>query len=588
MTGPLAIQNVQRKPIPVCVLPAGRLRSTKEGRPSLIALPRDRVSWRKIFITLIIVWLLLEFPFSFEAGGSMLRLMSTEVLVSEPKSLPAAPKPKNYHGWIRKSDLDLWLDRHLPLPTQVISNEEYQPMPQTPRQRRLEQEIIAGAERQAKYLGIDRRSFLRGSCGMALAFAAMNNVFGHFFHVDPWELLEPKAFAQAKEHDIFIFDVQTHHVAMPSQSPRADPNFLGAVVGMREMASKINPALKGRKGKIEDAYVENYVKEVFLDSETDLVALSALPGESEETDVLTPEVIYKTRTWVDEIAKSPRVLSHGYFSPDLGQQNLEYMHAQTERLKVDAWKGYSGVARAKGKEGWRLDDERLAYPALEFSRKKGIKNICVHKGLPFPGDPKWWSPMDVTKAATDFPDLNFLVYHSGFKSVQESLPVAEGEFKKTTYIPWVSDICEWKKKNPKGTNIYMEMGSTFALMVSSSPPLAAYVLGTIIDAFGADHLLWGTDSIWWGSPQWQIEAFRRLEMPEALQKRFGFQPLTSEVKRQVFGLNAARVYGIDPKAVLNAMPNDWLEQLRRLYKQSGAGVPSNTQYGWVKAGQMWG
>ena len=51
----------------------------------------------------------------------------------------------------------------------------------------------------------------------------------------------------------------------------------------------------------------------------------------------------------------------------------------------------------------------------------------------------------------------------------------------------------------------MEMGSTFALMVSSSPLLATHVLGMTLDAFGADHVLWGTDSIWWGSPQWQIE-----------------------------------------------------------------------------------
>jgi len=75
------------------------------------------------------------------------------------------------------------------------------------------------------------------------------------------------------------------------------------------------------------------------------------------------------------------------------------MHAQTEKLKIDARKGYSGVARAKGKQGWRLDDEKLAYPAFEYSRKKGIKNICVHKGLSFPGDLKWWSPMHVTQAA---------------------------------------------------------------------------------------------------------------------------------------------------------------------------------------------
>jgi len=502
--------------------------------------------------------------------------------MSNPKSVPSCPKPQVHNGWIRKSDLDAWLDRHLPVPTQVISNEEYVPISQTAQQRRLEQEILANAERQAGYLGMDRRQFLRTSCGMALAFAAMNSVFGHFFRVEAAELSESPAVAENKAR-FFIFDVQTHHVAMPNQAPRADQQFLEAVVGMRDMARKMNPALKGREARIEDAYLENYIKEVFLDSDTDVVALSALPGTSEETDVLTPEVIYKSRTWINELTSSSRVISHGYFSPDLGQQNLEYMHAQTEKLKIDAWKGYSGVARAKGKQGWRLDDEKEAYPALEYSRKKGIKNICVHKGLPFPGDLKWWSPMDVTGAAKDFPDLNFLIYHSGFKGLEDALPAAEDGFRKTSYIPWVSDICSWKKTNPQVSNIYMEMGSTFAMMVSSSPLLAAYVVGMIIDAFGPDHVLWGTDSIWWGSPQWQIEAFRRLEMPEQLMKRFGWKPLTDDVKRRIFGLNAASVYRVDPEAKRNPMPGDYIEKLRRMYKQSGALTPSNTQYGWVPA-----
>lgn len=504
------------------------------------------------------------------------------VNMSNPKTVPSCSKPQAQNGCIRKSDLDAWLDRHLPVPTQVISNEEYLPIPQTLQQRLLEQEIVAGAERQARSLGMDRRQFLRTSCGMALAFAAMNSVFGRFFQVEAAELFEPVAVAENKAR-FFIFDVQTHHVAMPNQAPRADPEFLKAVVGMRDLARRMNPALKEQEARIEDAYLENYIKEVFLDSDTDVVALSALPGTSEETDVLTPEVIYKTRTWINELTSSPRVISHGYFSPDLGQQNLEYMHAQTEKLKIDAWKGYNGVARAKGKQGWRLDDEKLAYPALEYSRKKGIENICVHKGLPFPGDLKWWNPMDVTNAAKDFPDLNFLVYHSGFKGLEDALPAAEDEFKKTSYIPWVSDICSWKKKNPQVSNIYMEMGSTFAMMVSSSPLLAAYVVGMIIDAFGPNYVLWGTDSIWWGSPQWQIEAFRRLEMPDQLIKHFGWKPLTDDVKQRIFGLNAARVYRVDPEAKRNPMPNDYIEKLRRMYKQSGALTPSNTQYGWVPA-----
>ena len=94
----------------------------------------------------------------------------------------------------------------------------------------------------------------------------------------------------------------------PEQAPHADQGFLNAVVGMRNNASRMNPALKDRKAAIEDAYLENYIKEVFLDSDTDVVALSALPGSSEETDVLTPEVIFKSKSWINQLTSSPRVI----------------------------------------------------------------------------------------------------------------------------------------------------------------------------------------------------------------------------------------------------------------------------------------
>jgi hypothetical protein len=103
----------------------------------------------------------------------------------------------------------------------------------------------------------------------------------------------------------------------------------------------------------------------------------------------------------------------------------------------------------------------------------------------------------------------------------------------------------------------------------------------ILDAFGDDHLLWGTDSVWWGSPQWQIEALKRLEMPEPLMKRFGYAPLTTEVKRKILGLNAARVYGVDPEATRQALPSDYLDRLRKLAAEAGPDARSNLQYGWV-------
>ena len=129
----------------------------------------------------------------------------------------------------------------------------------------------------------------------------------------------------------------------------------------------------------------------------------------------------------------------------------------------------------------------------------------------------------------------------------------------------------------------MEMGSTFALMVSSSPLLAAHVLGMIIDAFGADHVLWGTDSVWYGSPQWQIEALRRLEIPDEMRRKHSFAPLgpaDGATKSAIFGGNAARLYRISQRAALGEITRDKIAAIKAEYVAAG-GMRSNRRYGYV-------
>ena len=91
-------------------------------------------------------------------------------------------------------------------------------------------------------------------------------------------------------------------------------------------------------------------------------------------------------------------------------------------------------------------------------------------------------------------------------------------------------------------------------------------------------------SIWWGSPQWQIEAFRRFTMPAPLITRLGYAPLTPEVKARILGLNAAGLYGIDPNARRAPVPPDFISKLKAAYLEEGP-APSLTQYGWVHAGR---
>ncbi len=492
------------------------------------------------------------------------------------------PPPRAQRGWIRKSELDDFRSCHLPVPTQVISNEEYAPPPQTRDQRAVEQTLLSLATRCAGSLRMDRRTFLRTSCGLAAAFAALNSVFGRFFAVEAAELYEPAA---RRLPGYFIFDVQTHHVEAHRTPTPADQKFLDYLVMVRRFGGNWNPRLQDRDSALDELYRQNYIKEIFLDSETDMAVVSGLPQMTPDSYVISPDEMVKTRSWVNELTGSRRVISHGVLSPELGERNRDAMRAQVEKLKIEAWKGYPGQPLGPNGDGWWLDDEKTAYPALELSRQLGVKNICLHKGLPAPDfSAEHCHPRDVFRAAVDFPDLNFLLYHAGFRGLtRELMEEAAAGFQTSSYVPWVSDVCEWKKQHPEVSNVYMELGSTFGMLVITSPLLCAHVLGMILDAFGDDHVLWGTDSIWWGSPQWQIEALKRFEMPAALAERFGYAPLTTAVKRKIFGLNAARVYGVDPAAARRPLPEDYIDRLKKLYDQAGLASPSNTQYGWVRA-----
>lgn len=476
--------------------------------------------------------------------------------------------------WIQKCEVE---QNNLPIPTQIVSNEEFAPIDQTIEQKKVEIHLLEIASDSSKKLGISRRKFLMTSGGMAAAFLALNSVFGNYFKVDENELFDSKATDEKFPKDQFIFDIHTHHVAAPKiiQIP--------ALLQYREVGGIWgNKDLVGKEHKWQDLYLANYIKEMFLDSDTSMAVITGLPAKNDDQNVLTPAEMFETRAEINGLAKSKRLLAHGTFSPDLGSSELESMHKQFENLKPEAWKGYPGQPLADGSVGWWMDDEKIAYPFYEYSRKIGIKNIAVHKGLPLPGwEIEHSSPRDVEKAAKDFPDLNFLIYHAGFKGVRDALPVVEDDFKTKTSIPWITDLCEMQKRNPQMKNVYMDLGTTFGMTAITQPKLCAFMLGLMIQAFGEDRVLWGTDSIWWGSPQWQIEAFRRIQIPEDLQKRFGFKPLTNEVKAKIFGLNSAKVYGIDVKAKMNAIPSDYVTRLKANYKAQGTN-PSNTQYGWIR------
>src|SRR5260370_13626082 len=121
-----------------------------------------------------------------------------------------------------------------------------------------------------------------------------------------------------------------------------------------------------------------------------------------------------TRKFVNELAVSQGGLSLGLRGANLGAEGMVEMERQVKELKIDAWKMYTGAEL--GERAWFMDDEKVAYPFWERTQKLGIRNLCVHKGLPLGAfNEKACTPLDLEKAARDFPNLNFIVYHSGYR-----------------------------------------------------------------------------------------------------------------------------------------------------------------------------
>ena len=98
------------------------------------------------------------------------------------------------------------------------------------------------------------------------------------------------------------------------------------------------------------------------------------------------------------------------------------------------------------------------------------------------------------------------------------------------------------------SNVYAELGSTWRFLMRD-PEQAAHALGKLIVACGENNVLWGTDSIWYGSPQDQIQAFRTFQISAELRERHGYPEITPALRAKIFGLNAANVYGLTPTEV---------------------------------------
>ena len=420
----------------------------------------------------------------------------------------------------------------LPIKLGTTSNGEFVPVPLTSANREANRRAHEAAARNARWLDISKRDFLVSACGAAstlLAFNAANAAAGKtggFFDVAADAALD-RQLARVQvgaAKDEFIFDVQGHFIDTPKGNAKGP---------------------------------EVFIKDVFMDSDTDMMVLSFVPS-TRDAEPVTIQAADAVRRIVEKLEGTHRLLLHGRVNPNQAG-DLETMDELKERWGVSAWKTYTQYG--PGGRGYFLTDD-VGVRFVEKARALGVKVICIHKGLPF-GQRSYEHSQcsDIGPIAKRFPDVKFLIYHSGFVSSLAEQPY-DPDAKRDGIDTLVHSLLESGVK--PGSNVYAELGSTWRFLMRD-PEQAAHAMGKLIRYCGEDNVLWGTDSIWYGSPQDQIQAFRAFQIAPALRAKHGYPEITPALRAKIFGLNGARVYGLSAAEVKKFAGRDRVAREKAAY-----------------------
>jgi predicted TIM-barrel fold metal-dependent hydrolase len=423
--------------------------------------------------------------------------------------------------------------KRLPIKLDSTSNGEFAPVPLWPANLAANRLAHEFASSFSQKMNLTRRRFLVSSCGAAstlLAFNAANAAAGRsggFFDL-PKDAAQDEQLARAQvgpAKDEFIFDVQGHFIDTP-------------------------------KGNAKSAEV--FIKDVFMDSDTDVMVLSFVPSRR-DAEPVTIQAADAVRRVVEKLEGTHRLLLHGRVNPNQ-PGDLEGMDELKEKWGVSAWKTYTQWG-PDGKGFFLSDDVGIRF--IEKARKLGVKNIAVHKGLPFGSKSYEHSQCsDIGVVAKRFPDVNFLIYHSGFVTGVGEQAYAPGRDGIDTLVASLQ-----KSNVPPGSNVYAELGSTWRFLMRD-PDQAAHAIGKLVKHCGPDNVLWGTDSIWYGSPQDQIQAFRAFQIAPALREQHGYAEITPELRARIFGRNAAKVYGLSAADIKKHIARDRIARERNAYLEN--------------------
>lgn len=469
----------------------------------------------------------------------------------------------------RRRDDDPDGDVRLPLGVTPATNGEYVPDPPSQHDLDVQRAALAHAEGAAHKVGIDRRRFLQTAGGVAAVLATIDLAAcsspasraapasstttarsttsrpGGSFTVPP--STEVAACEQALGgNGEFVVDVHTHHVMPDGPWTKNAPDTVQLVLGMVPACAASN--------QLECASRAAYLHDLFLTSDTTVAMLSDVPN-SGPADAPVP---FTDQLGTQQLAAqlthggAPRVLVHNVIAPNFGDLHarLDEMEVTARTGKVAAFKVYT--AWGPNGVGFSLDDPAIGLPVIQKAHDLGVKILVAHKGLPLVRfDASHNRPDDIVAVSRVFPDMQFVVFHGAWDKNHTEGPYDPNASIGIDTFLRALDV----HQVPPNANVWVDVGTVWR-EVLRDPTTAAHTIGKLLKRVGNHRVLWGTDAIWYGSPQAQLQAFRAFAISNEFQNQFGYPALTDAVKADVLGLNAAKLFDLDVHATRCALASD--------------------------------
>jgi uncharacterized protein len=369
----------------------------------------------------------------------------------------------------------------LPVKLDSTSNGEFEPVPLEPQHEHANRLAMENATANARRLGLSRRDFLVSASGAATTLLAMNAAYaavgntGGFFQLSADAALDADAAEAALAGKEFIFDVQGHFVNPTGAWTRRLPE------GARPLGSFSTQGcaaaeLPGPLDRLQCFGPDAFIRDVFLDSDTSLVVLSFVPS-TREGEPLTIEEAAATAAIVERLEGSHRLYLHGRVNPNQ-PGDLEDMERLATEYGISAWKTYTQWG-PDGAAGFWMDDEP-GLAMIENARRLGVPTIAIHKGLPFGQRSYEHSTCaDIGRVGKRFPDVNFLIYHSGFVTGQAEGPYDPARSRRHRRAGHLGA----RGGLGHGSNVYAELGSTWRFLMRD-PTSAAHGIGKLLKHLG--------------------------------------------------------------------------------------------------------